>query len=282
MRYVSPEPSDIRMQLAECLRMSPPSAAYTPERLAGEFASMAEHLSSLETPDFASAALFEKVARSLSQGILETKGLSQIDCLRFIGEQILERKKHKRYLVQVQRHVDTIQGLQRHYDIDLRNRLECLREAVGVAETLAIEHPIEIAARRFNFSIAFSSLRRKQQARKNEDFFPSLTFKYSVLLQREIIIKAAPSLSPELLVDTYITFTLLPLESWQVTVTHRTPKLDRQLAQQEFTAEEILILRNTNPKATFFLAKTAAEPGGLFEVSCLHFVQALQEIRSGT
>lgn len=98
----------------------------------------------------------------------------------------------------------------------------------------------------------------------------------------QIIVRAAPSLPPEVLIDTYLTFSLLPEEGWRVTVTHRTPKVDRQLAQQEFSAEEILMLKNANPRATFPLAKTPAEPDGLFVVSTLHFVQALQEIRSAS
>ncbi|KAL8450670.1 hypothetical protein Emag_003110 [Eimeria magna] len=261
IRYVPPDPSDFRVQLAECLRLSPRSAAASPERLAAEFLALAEHYASLETPDFAAAALFEKVGDSLNRGIIESKGLTQIDCMRWIAEGS-------------RRHVETIQALRRDYELGLKNKVESLKQAVHAADTLAVEQPIEIAAKRFNFNISFPSLRRKQPAQRQEDFFLSLTFKYSV------IVRAAPSLPPELLLDIYLTFTLLPLEGWRVTVTHRTPKLDRQLAQQEFTAEEILALKNANPRTTLPLARTPGEPNGLFVVSALHFVQALQEIRS--
>ncbi|KAL8273903.1 hypothetical protein Esti_002226 [Eimeria stiedai] len=277
IRYVPPDPSDFRVQLTECLRLSPRSAAASPERLAAEFLALAEHFASLETPDFAAAALFEKAGDSLNKGIIESKGLTQIDCMRWIAEGILERKNHRRYLVQLQartRHVETIQALRRDYELGLKNKVESLKQAVHAADTLVVEQPIEIAARRFNFNISFPSLRRKQRAQRQEDFFLSLTFKYSV------IVRAAPSLPPELLLDIYLTFTLLPLEGWRVTVTHRTPKLDRQLAQQEFTAEEILALKNANPRTTLPIARTPGEPNGLFVVSALHFVQALQEIRS--
>lgn len=102
IRYAAPDASDFRVQLSQCLRLSPPLSATSPERLAMELMSIAEHLASLETPDFTSAALFEKVATNLNKGILEIKGLTQTDCMRWIAEGILERKKHKRYLVQIQ------------------------------------------------------------------------------------------------------------------------------------------------------------------------------------
>ncbi|KAL8440325.1 hypothetical protein Efla_001167 [Eimeria flavescens] len=254
IRYVPPDPSDFRVQLAECLRLSPRSAASSPERLAAEFIALSEHFASLETPDFAAAALFEKVAGSLNRGIIESKGLTQIDCMRWIAEGILERRNHRKYLGLgfVQRHVESIQSLRREYELGLKNRVETLKEALHAADTLAVEQPIEIAARRFNFNLSFPSLRKKQPTQRQEDFLLSLTFKYSVLLQRE----AAPSLPPEMLLDVYLTFTLLPQEGWRVTVTHRTPKLDRQLAQQELSAEEILMLKNANPRATLPLART--------------------------
>ncbi|OEH78696.1 regulator of chromosome condensation domain-containing protein [Cyclospora cayetanensis] len=280
IRYVPPDACDCRMQLADCLRQGPPVSASSLDRLAAEFSAIAEHFASLETPDFVNAALFERVASSLNRGALTMKGISDTDCMRWIAEGLLERKKHKKYLMQVQRHLEGIQSMRREYEIKLRTRVETLKAAIHAADVLAVEEPIEIAARRFNFPLAFPSLRWKQHEKKQETLAVSLTFKYSVLLQRQIVLRAARSLQPEVLVDTYFTFMLLPQEGWRVTITHRTPRVDRQLAQQDFTAEELLVLKNVNPNTTVPLAKTPGEPGGLFEVSALHFVQALQEIRS--
>ena len=82
--------------------MSPPITASSPERLATEFLTLADHFASLETPDFTAAALLERVASALNKGLLDAKGISQSDCMRWIAEGILDRKKHRRYLGQIQ------------------------------------------------------------------------------------------------------------------------------------------------------------------------------------
>ncbi|XP_026192060.1 E3 ubiquitin-protein ligase HERC2 [Cyclospora cayetanensis] len=84
------------------------------------------------------------------------------------------------------RHLEGIQSMRREYEIKLRTRVETLKAAIHAADVLAVEEPIEIAARRFNFPLAFPSLRWKQHEKKQETLAVSLTFKYSVLLQRQV------------------------------------------------------------------------------------------------
>lgn len=98
-------------------------------------------------------------------------------------------------------------------------------------------------------------------------------------MRTQVLVGAAASLAPEQLVETFVSFLLLPGEGWRVSATLRSARGERLLGQEELSAERVLFLRRQNNKCLFGLIKTPAEPQGLFTANALHFVQALQEMR---
>ena len=101
LRYGGEDSKDFESEVSFCLRVCPPLSACTPERLCSELAAIAEHLAALETPDFSTAARIERVCQGINKGLLANPN-AQTDCMRQIAEGILQRKKHRKYLLQIQ------------------------------------------------------------------------------------------------------------------------------------------------------------------------------------
>lgn len=100
----------------------------------------------------------------------------------------------------------------------------------------------------------------------------------------QIVTQLSPSVTPEVMVNLYVTFTLKRSEedSWQVTFTHRVgQKVEQHVADFVISKEELLTIRRLPPQSTYGFLKSSADPGGFVQVNVLPFLQALDAIATG-
>lgn len=99
-RYVPADPLDPRAVLEEALRVVPPVTARTWEALSQQFLVLQEFFSRQSPPKFADAQLASKAAKHAND--FEDQELPPVVGLKWIGEGLRRRQRHRTYLSMVQ------------------------------------------------------------------------------------------------------------------------------------------------------------------------------------
>ncbi|CBZ56053.1 hypothetical protein NCLIV_064790 [Neospora caninum Liverpool] len=281
IRYTPPEAYDPRFVLQEAIRKLPPVlTARDWRKLHSEMEALAEHFAACDPPDYDRCKMTEHAARVIDDMV--QNNIDQLAVMQWIAEDILDRKQHRSYMRHVLRRQEELSAMKRKYEASLKKRVEDVKEAIDAMESLQYPGPLLVQAKRMNVQLWFNSIREKMsRSKKNKTtsgYCPSATFKYAVLFDREIISKLSPSVTPDVMVNLYVTFTLRKDHSWQVVFTHRVHKVEQLVADFVIAKEELLHIRRLPPQATYGFLKSPSDPDGFVEVNVLPFLQALDQV----
>ncbi|KFH12124.1 regulator of chromosome condensation (RCC1) repeat-containing protein [Toxoplasma gondii VAND] len=282
IRYTPPETYDPRFVLQEAIRKLPPVlTARDWRKLHSELEALSAHFAACDPPDYDRCKITEHAARVVDDMV--QSNIDQLAVMQWIAEGILDRKQHRSYMRHVLRRQEELCAMKRKYEASMKKRLDDLREAIAALESLEYPGPIQVQAKRMNVQLWFNTIRDKmkntsKKSKAGSAYCPSATFKYAVLVDREIITKLSPSVTPDVMVNLFVTFTLRKDNSWQVVFTHRVQKVEQLVADFVIPKEELLHVRRLPPQATYGFLKSASDPNGFVEVNVLPFLQALDQV----
>ncbi|PFH38145.1 regulator of chromosome condensation (RCC1) repeat-containing protein [Besnoitia besnoiti] len=283
IRYTPPEAYDPRFILQECVRKLPPVlTARDWRKLHEELEALAAHFASCDPPDYDRCKLTEQATRVIDD-MWQSK-VDQISVMHWIAQGILERKIHRSYIRHVLRRQDELSAMKRKYEASLKKRMEDMKVAIDAIETLQYPGPIRTQAKKMRVQLWFDTIRdsmKKGGAKTTggRDYCPSSTFKYAVLVNRDIITRLSPTVTEDVLVNLYVTFTLQKDNSWHVIFTHRVSKgAEQRVADFVIPKEELMHIRRLPPQATHAFLKSGSDPNGFVEFNVLALLQALDEI----